>query len=224
MVCANEITTCSGATADAGVSPPPLDADVATADAGLPPSQTDAGTVTPRDVGGEVTRTDAAGPDARDVLPTPVDAPIDGSVSTGSGYTTSGSCDIVVSIPNVLESHTCWDYTLTVTTNHNDGTEHYVAYTQMDVSGTQSACTTQTDSANQPGPWDSASLSASNLSHKKQACDLSGSGYGAASTWTEGGTCGIAGSLGHCTDTVANHWDPSTQIFSSSLSGVWSVP
>ena len=212
VVCANEITTCSGtpATVDAGVRPPPLDADVPTADAGLSPSQTDAGTVTPRDV--------------RDVLPTPVDAPIDGSVSTGSGYTTSGSCDIVVSIPNVLESHTCWDYTLTVTTNHNDGIEHYVAYDQMDVSGTQSACTTQTDSADQPGPWDSASLSASNLSHKKQACDLSGSGYGAASTWTEGGTCGIAGSLGHCTDTVANHWDPSTQIFSSSLSGVWSVP
>jgi hypothetical protein len=152
-----------------------------------------------------------------------VDAHIDSSTPTGNGYTTSGSCDIVFSIANLVDSHTCWDYTLTVTTNHNDGIEHYVAYAQTDVSGTQSACTSQTYSANQPGPWDSASLSASNLSHKKQACDLSGSS-GATSTWTEGGTCGIGGSLGHCTDTVTNLWDPSTQILSSSLSGTWSVP
>jgi len=210
-VCADEIAACSGtsATVDAGVSPQPVDADVPKADAGPLPSQPDVAVADARDAA---------------VLPPPLDAAIDGSLPNGNGYTTSGSCDIVTNIPNVLDSHTCWDYTLTVTTNHNDGIEHYVAYAQLDVSGTQSACTLQTYSASQPGPWDSASLSASNLSHKKQACDLSGSGYGAAATWTEGGTCGISGSLGHCTDTVTNHWDPSTQILSSSLSGVWSVP
>jgi hypothetical protein len=147
-----------------------------------------------------------------------------GERALGPGvYATTGSCDIVYSIPNLVDSHTCWDYTMTVTTNHNDGIEHYVAYSPTDVAGTQSACTSQTYSANQPGPWDSASLSVSNLSHKKQACDLSGSS-GASTTWTEGGTCGLAGSLGHCTDAVTNHWDPSTQNISSSLVGVWSVP
>ena len=221
-VCANEITACSGppATVDAGLSPQPIDAGVPMIDAltiALPEAGADG-------VGVE-TRPDAALADTRDalVLPLPVDAPMDGTIATGNGYTTSGSCDIVFKIPGVVDSHTCWDYTLAVTANHNDGFEHYVAYAQTDVSGTQSACTSQTYSASQPGPWDSASLSASNLSHKKQACDLSGSS-GASATWTEGGACGLAGSLGHCTDTVTNQWDPSTQIISSSLNGTWSVP
>ena len=227
VTCASEITACSGAPAavDAGVSPQPADAEVPTADAGLQPSQPDTAAVAPPDLGGVVTGPDAAVADARDavILPPPVDARVDGFIPAGNGYTTSGSCDIVFSIPNLVDSHTCWDYTLTVTTNHNDGIEHYVAYGQTDISGTQSACTSQAYSGNQPGPWDSASLSASNLSHKKQACDLSGSS-GATSTWTEGGTCGLVGALGHCTDTVTNQWDPSTQIISSSLDGVWSVP
>jgi hypothetical protein len=81
----------------------------------------------------------------------------------------------------------------------------------------------QSYSGSQPGPWDSAAISASNLSHKKQACDLSGSS-GATSIWTEGGTCSPAGSLGHCTDAATNAWDPATQVLSSSLVGVWSVP
>jgi hypothetical protein len=142
----------------------------------------------------------------------------------GQGYTTSGSCDIVTKLPGIVDSHTCWDYTLTATTNHNDGTEHYVAYAPDDVAGTQSACTSQSYSAPQAGPWDSASISASNLSHKKQACDLSGSGYGTTATWTEGAACPTAGSLGHCTDAVTNVWDPSTTALSASLVGVWSVP
>jgi hypothetical protein len=142
----------------------------------------------------------------------------------GQGYTTSGSCDNVSKIPGMVDSHTCWDYTLTVTTNHNDGTEHYVAYMPDDAAGTKSACTAQSYSGTQSGPWDSASLSASNLSHKKQACDLEASSYGTTTTWTEGGTCTIAGSLGHCTDAVTNAWDPSTTVLSSSLVGVWSVP
>jgi hypothetical protein len=124
----------------------------------------------------------------------------------------------------MVDSHTCWDYTLSVTTNHNDGTEHYVAYTPDDVAGTQSACTSQSYSAPQPGPWDSASISASNLSHKKQACDLAGSSYGTTATWTEGGVCALTGSLGHCTDAVTNAWNPSTTALSASLIGVWSVP
>ena len=226
-VCANEISACSGpsATVDGGVGPQPIDAGVPVADAGQSKDQADAVTITAPDAGGAEARPDAALADTRDalVLPPPLDAPIDGSIATGNGYTTSGSCDIVFKIPGILDSHTCWDYTLTVTANHNDGFEHYVAYTQTDVSGTQSACTSQSYSASQPGPWDSASLSASNLSHKKQACDLSGSS-GATATWTEGGTCSLAGSLGHCSDTATNQWDPSTQILSSSLNGVWSVP
>ena len=224
-VCGNAIAACSGpsATVDSGVNPQLLDA--ALADAGQTATQPDAGTISLGDGGSADRRPDAAPADARDaaVLPPPVDAPIDGAVTTGSTYTTSGSCDIVFSIPNLVDSHTCWDYTLTVTTNHNDGIEHYVAYAPTDVSGTQSACTSQTYSANQAGPWDSAALSASNLSHKKQACDLSGSG-GATATWTEGGTCSLVGSLGHCTDAVINQWDPSTQVMGSSLTGVWSVP
>lgn len=224
-VCAEAIAACSGpaAAVDGGVNPQPMDAGGL--DAGQEVSKPDAGMDTPRDAGGAETRPDAALADARDapVLPAPVDAPIDGAISTGTGYTTSGSCNIVYSIPNLVDSHTCWDYTLTVTANHNNGFEHYVAYAPTDVSGTQSACTSQTYSGNQPGPWDSASLSASNLSHKKQACDLSGSS-GASATWTEGGTCSLVGSLGHCTDTVTNQWDPSTQVMSSSLNGVWSVP
>jgi hypothetical protein len=130
----------------------------------------------------------------------------------------------VTKIPGMVDSHTCWDYTLTVTTNHNDGTEHYVAYTLDDAAGTKSACTAQSYSGTQSGPWDSASLSDSNLSHKKQACDLEASSYGTTTKWTEGGTCTIAGSLGHCTDAVTNAWDPSTTVLSSSLVGVWSVP
>jgi len=226
-ICAAEINACSGlsTTVDAGVIVQPIDTAPRTTDAALPPDQPDAASVT-REVGGEVSRPDATQADAQDavVIPPSLDAHLDISLPNGTGYTTSGSCDIVASIPNLLESHTCWDYTLTVTANHNDGTEHYVAYSLTDVSGTQSACTSQSYSASQPGPWDSASISASNLSHKKQACDLAGSGYGATAKWTEGGSCVLAGSLGHCTDKVANQWNPSTQIIDSSLMGTWSVP
>jgi hypothetical protein len=142
----------------------------------------------------------------------------------GSGYTTSGSCDVVTKIPGLADSHTCWDYSMTVTTNHNDGIEHYVAYTTTDVAGTKSACTSQSYSATQPGPWDSATISASNLSHKKQACDIAGTSYGTTTTWTEGGSCPLAGSLGHCTDAATNAWDPATSVLSASLVGTWSVP
>jgi hypothetical protein len=173
-------------------------------------------------------RTDAGAPtsvDAADVVALPLGTDAGPDVAgSGQGYTTSGRCDVVVKIPNLVDSHTCWDYTMTATANHNDGTEHYVAYNQEDVSGTQSACTSQTYSAGQTGPWDDAAISASNLSHKKQACDLSGSSYAGSSTWTEGSSCGLAGSLGHCTDTVTNAWDPSSQVLSSSLLGAWSVP
>jgi hypothetical protein len=220
-VCAAEIDACSNAsvTVDAGGSPPLIDAGAPATDAVLPSSPTDAAVATSLDVGAEVDRADA-----RDAaVLAPADALVDSSAPSGNGYTTSGSCDIVFSIPNLVDSHTCWDYTLTVTTNHNDGIEHYVAYGPTDVSGTQSSCTSQSFSAGQPGPWDSASLSASNLSHKKQACESSGSS-GATSKWTEGGTCSLAGSLGHCTDVVTNQWDPSSQVLSSSLIGTWSIP
>jgi collagen type VII alpha len=222
LVCAGEIVACKDtivAPIDGG-EPALLDAGVPQTDAGPGPAPTDAGPATKHDAGG-LAPADAQGPDA----PVAIDAssPMDTGSGLGQGYTTSGSCDIVVNIPNLLDSHTCWDYTMTATTNHNDGTEHYVAYKTTDVAGTQSACTSQSYSGSQPGPWNSASLSASNLSHKKQACDLSGSS-GATSTWTEGGACSTAGSLGHCTDAVTNAWDPATQVLSSSLIGVWSTP
>jgi len=225
LVCAGELAACKN------TSVPFVDGggqglvDAGTQiDSGADASPTEAAPVSKRDAGigaPEVGQVPDA-PLGLDVFAT-VDAGIDGS-GNNQGYMSSGSCDIVVKIPNLYDSHTCWDYTLTVTTNHNDGTEHYVAYTATDVSGTQSACTAQSYSASQPGPWNSASLSASNLSHKKQACDLAGSSYGTTSLWTEGGSCTIAGSLGHCTDAVTNAWDPATQILSSSLVGAWSVP
>jgi hypothetical protein len=222
IVCADEVAACTETTVAPidGGEPVLLDAGAPQTDAGPGPAPTDAGPVTKRDAGS----TAPADAQIRDA-PVAIDASpsMDTGSGLGQGYTTSGSCDIVVNIPNLLDSHTCWDYTMTVTTNHNDGTEHYVAYKATDVSGTQSACTSQSYSGSQPGPWNSASLSASNLSHKKQACDLSGSG-GAASTWTEGGACSTTGSLGHCMDAVTNAWDPATQALSSSLIGVWSVP
>jgi hypothetical protein len=228
LVCANEIAACKetivapidgGEPVDGG-GPVLLDASAPENDAG-PDAPADTGPVTKRDVGGSAP-TDAQGWDAPVAMDT--SPSIDVGTGAGQGYTTSGTCDIVVNIPNLLESHTCWDYTMTVTTNHNDGTEHYVAYMATDVLGTQSACTSQSYSGSQPGPWNSASISVSNLSHKKQACDLSGSSYGATSTWTEGGACSTANSLGRCTDAVTNAWDPATQVLSSSLVGVWSTP
>jgi hypothetical protein len=216
-VCAEQINACTGTTSapqDAGT---PIFLDAATGSQDTKQGTADA---PPKADAGAIPTVDAA-----DVVAVPPKTDAGPDVTTsGQGYTTSGSCDVVVKIPNLVDSHTCWDYTLTVTANHNDGTEHYVAYTSTDVSGTQSACTSQAYSGSQPGPWDSASISASNLSHKKQACDLAGASYGATSTWTEGGACGLAGSLGHCTDAVVNVWDPSSQALSSSLTGAWSVP
>jgi len=213
VACASEITACmdSSVVPIDGGAPGPADAGITTGDAGSAGTKDSASDGLTRD-----------SPIAPDVSPSG-DADAVGP-GPGQGYTTSGSCDIVTKIPGIVDSHTCWDYTLAVTTNHNDGTEHYVAYTPDDVAGTQSACTSQSYSARQPGPWDSPSLSASNLSHKKQACDLSGTSYGTTATWTEGGVCTIAGSLGHCTDAVTNAWDPTTLVLSSSLVGVWSVP
>ena len=213
--CTEQINACNGTTPaphDAGGGPAvSVDATMDRPDAKDASPKTDAGAV--------------ATVDAADVVALPLGPDAGPDVAgSGQGYTTSGSCDVVVKIPNLVDSHTCWDYTLTVTANHNDGTEHYVAYSQVDVSGTQSACTSQTYSGGQPGPWDAAAISASNLSHKKQACDMVGSSYGSTSTWTEGGYCGLAGSLGHCADVVTNVWDPISQVLSSSLIGTWSVP
>jgi len=216
IVCSGEVAACN----DTSVAPVDGGQTVAS-DAGVP--QVDVGPVPVADAGPDLPK-DTQGPDTPLVIDVSrsTDAGVDGA-GAGQGYMTSGSCDIVFTIPNLVDSHTCWDYTMTVTTNHNDGIEHYFAYGATDVSGTQSACTSQSNSGSQPGPWDSAAISASNLSHKKQACDLSGSS-GATSIWTEGGTCSPAGSLGHCTDAATNAWDPATQVLSSSLVGVWSVP
>jgi hypothetical protein len=225
IVCADEIAACKDTTAsvDAG-NPAPLDAGALELDADAGPALADARPVPQGEAGGTAPA-DAHGSDATTVVDLRPSLDTDtAGPGPGQGYTTSGSCDIVVKIPGLADSHTCWDYALTVTSNHNDGTEHYVAYTSLDVSGTKSACTSQSYAASQPGPWDSASLSASNLSHKKQACDLAGGGYGATSTWTAGGSCSTAGSLGHCTDAVTNAWDPGTQVLSSSLVGSWSAP
>lgn len=123
------------------------------------------------------------------------------------GTTTSGKCQL---------SSYCWDYTLTVTTNHNDGVEHYVYYDASLTSSGQSACMNSTFSAQQPGPWDNAAISARNLTQKKTACSLAGG------TFTEGAACSLSGSLGHCTNDITNVWDGTT--LTATTTAAWSVP
>ena len=139
------------------------------------------------------------------------------------GLTTSGKCEISATLPNNTMIRTCWDYSLTVSTNHNDGTEHYVYYDSTTVTSGQSACTDSTFSAQQPGPWDNASISARNLSQKKTACALQAQG-GASAVFTEGATCSLSGSLGHCTWTVTNVWDPGTTTLTATVGTMWAVP
>jgi hypothetical protein len=129
-----------------------------------------------------------------------------GGGGTG-GTTTSGKCQL---------SNYCWDYTLTVTTNHNDGVEHYVYYDASLTASGQSACMNSTFGQQISGPWDNAAISARNLTQKKTACSLAGG------TFTEGAACSLTGSLGHCTNDITNVFDGTT--LTATTTAAWSVP
>ena len=131
-----------------------------------------------------------------------------GGGGSGVGDTTSGKC--------VMSASYCWDYTLTVTTNHNDGVEHYVYYEANAASSGQAACTNSSFSTPMPGPWDNAAISQRNLTQKQTACSIGGG------TFTQGAACSLSGSMGHCTNTIANVWDGTT--LTATTTAAWSVP
>lgn len=145
-----------------------------------------------------------------------------GGGAGGGGLTTSGKCEI--QITGTVTMSTCWDYSLTVSTNHNDGTEHYVYYDATSAGSGQTSCKDSTFSAQQPGPWDNDTISARNLAQKKTACALQAQTPGATATFTEGAACSLSGSLGHCTWAVANVWDPGTTTLTATVHTTWSTP
>ncbi|MFO0596776.1 MAG: hypothetical protein U0228_15795 [Myxococcaceae bacterium] len=154
-----------------------------------------------------------------------------GSSGTGggggtTGLTTSGKCEVQFAVPNVAIERWCWDYTLTVSTNHNDGNEHWFYYDAMSASSGQSTCASSnnTFTAQQPGPWNDATISATNLNQKRSACQQQGNVMYTTATFTEGAACSSSGSLGHCTMTVTNVWNPSTTDLTATTTGTWSVP
>lgn len=158
-------------------------------------------------------------------------APCRASSGTGgggggsAGLTTSGSCEIRVNTPGGTPINYCWDYELTVTTNHNDGIEHWVYRDTQTVSGGQSTCTSengQTFSAPFSGPWDNATGSMQNVTNKRNACNLSASQPYTTATWAENSACSLSGSLGHCNRTVTNTFDG--QNITSTVQTTWAVP
>lgn len=150
--------------------------------------------------------------------------PRDGGTA-GVGLTTSGKCEITVSPPGVMERRSCWDYSLTVTENHNDGTETFVFYDRESASSGRQTCDSNagTFTAAQPGPWDSAAISAGNLANKRRACALVNGTFSTA-TFTEGASCARAGSVGYCAHQVTNVWNPSTAMLTATVATRWSGP
>jgi hypothetical protein len=140
---------------------------------------------------------------------------------TGAGLTTSGRCEVTG-----LGVNTCWDYSLTVTTNHNDGVEHYVYDDATSAAVGQNTCTqsagTFTAGAG-TNVFDPATVSASNLSHKRSACEAQNAG-GVTATFTEGASCSLTGSLGHCTANIVNVFDPGAQTVTATTTTSWSTP
>lgn len=154
-----------------------------------------------------------------------------GSTGTGGGggssggLTTSGRCEITVAVPNSAPIVYCWDYELTVTTNHNDGVEHFVYRDSQSAGSGQSTCTSengQTFSAPFSGPWDDSAASMQNVTNKRNACTLAGSQPYTTATWAESAACSLSGSLGHCTRNVTNVWDG--QNLNSTVQTAWTVP
>ena len=78
-------------------------------------------------------------------------------------------------------------------------------------------------SAEQPGPWNSAAISAGNLENKRRAC-ASSNNDAATAIFTEGASCSLVASLGHCAHQVTNVYSPSTQRLEATVTTQWSVP
>ena len=150
----------------------------------------------------------------------------DGGATPVGGLTTSGKCEVRVELPSMPSQSWCWDFEMTVSGNHNDGTEHFVYYDSESAQSGQTTCSESagTFTGGAGGTFDAQTISNMNLQNKKNACQAQAAGYGTTATFTEGADCALTGSLGHCTHQVTNVFDASSGTVTATTQTAWSVP